>query len=247
MNGPVQPGERLEIRASTWNALRELERRQSLGEDAAPPRPVRGQLDALVHVKNTGADLARYGIVGLGAPVFSPSDNLVAFQSPHFALNSEAPTLAHQASFAIAFEPIAAGRIGRCVTNGAGGFIVCKLTVTDANCLWARCTTSTTELETAPYGYARIVYKETGTGAGKWALVQFAGNSGPFAISIPSTVAANASASCAYYTSGTTLSSQTVSVVNRSGSSLGSATAHVGYAYFNAQARELQFIQEVCP
>jgi hypothetical protein len=58
-------------------------------------------------------------------------------------------------------------------------------------------------------------------------------------------VAANASAACQYYTTAG-LSTQTVTIFNRSGGSVGTA-GRVGYAFLNSQERELQFIQESCP
>jgi hypothetical protein len=177
----------------------------------------------------------------LSAPLYGPTDNLTQFLERRICFKAVAPTAGYQTEFAITLEPIAAGRIGR--VRGAGLMQV-KINVTDEANQWAICTVNMTRLETRPYGTARILWKEAGTGE-KWGVVRLDLLSPPFRIQFPAAVAANASAACQYYTTAG-LSTQTVTIFNRSGGSVGAA-GRIGYAYLNSQERELQFIQESCP
>jgi hypothetical protein len=241
--GPVQPGERLQIRASTWNALLDMERRIATGEGAAPASPGRGQSDpTLIRVKNTSTtDLGRYGVCGLGDTLWMPTDNQAQFLEM-VVLKAIAPASNMQLTFGVAVEPIAIDRIGRVQVEGSTPV---KINVTDEANQWAICTANMTRLETRPYGTARILWKEAGTGE-RWGVVRLGLLSGPFRIQFPGAVAAGSSIACQYYVMGGTLSSQTVAIFNRSGGSIGTA-GRVGYAYLNSQERELQFIQESCP
>jgi hypothetical protein len=76
----------------------------------------------------------------------------------------------------IAVEPIGADKLGMAAIDGV---VQCKLDVIDASHRFATPKPgSTTELKTASSGEAAILWKESGTGAGKWGLVRIGAGSG---------------------------------------------------------------------
>lgn len=66
---------------------------------------------------DTGADLPQFGIVGIGSPLVSPSDNMGAFLN-RFAFAGVVPSTTYKTKFAITLEPIATGSCGRCRISG---------------------------------------------------------------------------------------------------------------------------------
>jgi hypothetical protein len=241
-NDRKRAGDPLVISASDWNDLRETHRRLISGE-LAGPFAVKQQLDpSTLRVKNTtGADLPRFGIVALSDVVFTPTDNLTQFLDRCSVFQAVAPATSKQAELAILIEPLKAGAIGRAQV---AGITPLKINVVDEANRWAIPTTDTTRLTARPFGTSLILWKEAGTGE-KWAIVRLGMISPPFRIQFPGAVANDAAGACRYYTTAG-LSTETVSVTNRSGGTVGAA-GRIGYAFLNPQERETQFIQEACP
>jgi hypothetical protein len=168
----VQRGEPLVIPASTYNAFvdtaldyqkRKLSR-QSTGRSS--PR------DAdLVLVKNTsGADRARFEILGINTPVITPTDNLDQFVNRP-ALSGVIPTAAnHWGKFAVLAEPIRNGALG---LGWLSGVCPVKVNIVNANHHHADITdNSAANLKSnGGGGAAQILCKESGTGV-KWAVVR---------------------------------------------------------------------------
>jgi hypothetical protein len=74
-------------------------------------------------------------------------------------------------SFVVAVEPIAAGKIGRVAVAGV---VQAKINVVSESDTFATAKDGDlTQLTSASSGEATILWKESGTGAGKWALVRF--------------------------------------------------------------------------
>jgi hypothetical protein len=74
-------------------------------------------------------------------------------------------------SFVVAVEPIAAGKIGRVAVAGV---VQAKINVVSESDTFATAKDGDlTQLSSASSGEATILWKESGTGAGKWALVRF--------------------------------------------------------------------------
>jgi hypothetical protein len=71
----------------------------------------------------------------------------------------------------VAVEPIESGKIGRVAV---GGVVQCKVDVTSADDKFVACKASAAELKTGTTGEGLILWKESGTGTGKWALVRLA-------------------------------------------------------------------------
>ncbi len=77
----VRPGDALVIPAATFNTFvdtaNDFLRRQHLQGQAGTPEP---RQSGIVLVKNnSGADRARFDVLGVDSPVISPADNLDAF------------------------------------------------------------------------------------------------------------------------------------------------------------------------
>jgi hypothetical protein len=78
-------------------------------------------------------------------------------------------------AWAVAVEPIAAGKIGRVAV---GGVVQCKVEINDDGDEFVEAGDSVDELVTGTSGQGAILWKESGTGAGKWALIRFAAGAG---------------------------------------------------------------------
>ncbi len=165
----VRPGDTLAIPASTHNAFVDAARAHRAGEQNRG-RQVRPALDraSVVWIKNTtGGALNRFYVVGLGGPVFTPSDesffNEIGFDGVTPA------TASHVGLFAVLLEPLASGAIGLGMVSGVAPV---QLNVIDADHEFADVKDGdATVLETGDTGMAQILYKESGTGT-KWALVR---------------------------------------------------------------------------
>ena len=83
----------------------------------------------IVPVKNaSGADRNRFDVLGIDAPLFTPTDNLTSFQN-QIALVGVTPREAdHYGKFAILLEPLRTGRIGKACVSGV---CVVRLNVLD--------------------------------------------------------------------------------------------------------------------
>ncbi len=120
----VQRGQPLVIPASTFNAFvdaaQDFQRRklsqQSTGQSTSRDAD-------MVLIKNaSGADRARFEILGTNAPVFTPTDNLDEFRN-RVALSGVVPTAAnHWGKFVVLAEPIRNG--ARRMSPPSGSFVV---------------------------------------------------------------------------------------------------------------------------
>jgi hypothetical protein len=174
----VQSGQRLRIPAAAYNAFvdaaRDLRsRQQSRSQGLSVSQP---QAAFTVRVKNaSGADVARFGVLGIDQPLFSPAANVEEFKN-RVVLQCSTPTIAsHTGKFVIAAEPIANDQIG---TAFIAGVCAANVEITAETDAYADVKASATELKTGSSGIAQILWKESGTGTGKWAIVRFGGSGG---------------------------------------------------------------------
>lgn len=168
----VQPGEPLVIPADTYNTFidvaqdyqnRQLNRQQhttlSNSRDG----------DMILIKNNSGADRARFEVLGINAPLVLPTDNLDQFVNQP-ALSGVTPTSAnHWGRFVILAEPIRNGALGRAWVSG-----VCpaKVDIVDEEHWHADITSySCAHLTSDIDGPAQILWKESGTGV-KWTIVR---------------------------------------------------------------------------
>lgn len=169
----VQPGDPFAFPAETFNVFCETaETVARLRRQFMAGVPQARNLDlGLAWVRNdSGADLARFSVVGLGDPVIGPTANLGQFQArASFAADTPA-TATHTGKFAILLEPVPAGKIGRAAV---AGLCQVQIYVGDAGHTAADVKDAdATQLESGTTGAAQILWKESGTGASKWAIVR---------------------------------------------------------------------------
>jgi len=168
----VAPGDDFAFPAEAFNAIVDLKaaadrRRLDRGGGAiAQPSP-RG---IVVRVKNeTGSDRARFSVLGIYAPLWTPTENETDFLSGQTPLRGVTP--AAGGPFVVLLEPIAAGEIGRAMILGVTAV---KLDVQAESHVWADLIPSDCSmLRTGPSGAARVLWKESGTSTNLWGLVQF--------------------------------------------------------------------------
>lgn len=189
----VSTGQPVQLTAATWNALMQMLRD---GKFNGPQRTGGGPVGAAadspttLFVKNTTENaIAEFGVMQLEVIAIEPADNITPWRSRRVMLGIE-PTAT--TPFGIVQEPISAGQIGRAVVVGVTPAI---LNVVDVDHQFAGPTTSTTELTTSTGGPARILWKETGTGAAKKAVVLLFGSPNSQRIRIPTCIAFRVSGS----------------------------------------------------
>jgi len=164
------PGGKLEIPAAAWNAcLDAAEANRRKGGDGEPITQTR-QAD-IVLVKNTsGADVGRFGVLGIDGVVFTPTDSLSGFQE-RFALRGTTPALpAHAGKFVVCLEPIAAGKVGRAYVSGTCAVQVDMRKSDDAFC--TPIAGDRAKLRSGAQGTARILYRESNAAGVTWCVVR---------------------------------------------------------------------------
>lgn len=169
----VTPGQALAIPAREWNTSLELNDLYRRGGLLRPSNAPGSGLDSnhLLVRNNTGSDLSRWAIVGLGAPRFLPTDNLAEFFR-QVVVSGETPTLAaHLGRWALLIEPIPAGKLGLAVAAGVWPTL---LRVDSVHHDRADIASGETDLASNYYGAAEILWKEDGTGP-KRAVVRISG------------------------------------------------------------------------
>jgi hypothetical protein len=126
---------------------------------------------------NTTGAVRRWGVLSVAGVVFTPSGATGSatqqFQDQP-VLSGGLPTGGQ--SFVVAVEPIAAGKIGRVAVAGV---VQAKINVVSESDTFATAKDGDlTQLTSAASGEAQILWKESGTGASKWAIVRFGGAGG---------------------------------------------------------------------
>ena len=181
MNGDAftraRTGQPMTISAVAWNACLDAAdaHRKRQGPQGAPGMPIFRQAD-IVLVKNaSGADVPRFGVLGISGVIVTPADSLEEFQS-QVALTGVTPTTAsHTGKFLICIEPLAPNAIGRAWVSG-----VCyaQVDVTNETDRYADVRNNDrAKLRTLAAGTARILFTESaGTGT-KWCVLRI-GESG---------------------------------------------------------------------
>jgi len=175
----VKTGDPLEIPARTFNTFVDAARAfQGRQRDQGQTPQARLPRNGIVPVKNaSGADRERFDILGVDAPIFTPTDNEDSFKN-QVALKGVIPTEAdHAGRFAILLEPLKTGAIGLACVQG-----VCpvKVSVEDEDHPCADVNDGQVgSLKSGLSGAAFILWKESGTGE-KWAVVKLGVPSDPF-------------------------------------------------------------------
>jgi hypothetical protein len=119
--------------------------------------------------------VARWGIVAITGVEITPTSTATDAATKSF---EEQPIVtggtpsATTTAWGVAVEPIESGKIGRLAV---GGVVQVKVEVDKADDKFVACKASASELKTGSSGEGIVLYKQSGTGDGKWALVRLVG------------------------------------------------------------------------
>lgn len=167
----IKPGDPLRVPATAINTIIDLKTamNQRFGSLGLPPF---ASSPTNILVKNTsGADVARFGILGIDSILFLPNDNLTTFHNQP-CLTCIEPTVLHTGKFVVLLEPIRDNEIGLAAIAGVTAVQVARGNIVDE---WADVTDGdATILTSGPIGTAKILYPIAGEGdtGTQWALVQ---------------------------------------------------------------------------
>lgn len=169
---PVLPGTPLldVVTADRMNALSESARRERLSRERTTSGPTSQRFsDSItIFVRNdTGSTFPINTAVQIGDPIGPPSSSYEYWQRGR-VYGGILPTAAG-VIYGITEEPILASGVGRVVV---AGIVPVTLTVTSSGDTYADTAASSGSLTTSTSGTARILWKESGTGAGKRGVVQ---------------------------------------------------------------------------
>lgn len=169
-----------QISARAWNRAQDaadivLEQRDN-GVAAGPSAGPSAYTPILAKNATTGS-VRRWGVLSVAGVVFTPSGttgNATQQFQDQPVLSGGLPT--GGSAFVVAVEPIAAGKIGRVAVAGV---VQAKINITDAGHGFATAKDGDlTQLSSAASGDAQILWKESGAGASKWAIVRFGAGAG---------------------------------------------------------------------
>jgi hypothetical protein len=166
----VQAGDPLAIPAEAFNTFIDMAldwkgRRLGQTRDVAAGM---GQTGIFPIENASGADRDRFEVLAIDGPVFSPDENLAAFQN-RIAFRGVTPTDGSD-PVAILLEPVADGRIGRAVVSGVA---VVQVGLIDTEHIHAEAIADdSTKLESAAGGSIEILAIDRSTTGTKWAIVR---------------------------------------------------------------------------
>lgn len=184
MAAPVASGGKLSISAGEWNKLRADARRviQDQGR-TGPAISLPRSTDCLAVRNDSNSARALFDVVAFNSHVatatrgllITPDDNLPEFKGRP-VLKAYKPCTDRIdgkndiGRFGILLQPLKSGAIGLAQISGA---TVCKINVEDEGHLYADVKIhESDELLSREVGAAEILWKEAGTGTGKWAIVR---------------------------------------------------------------------------
>lgn len=184
MATPVSPGDPLRISAHEWNTLRAQAKRAIQDQGRRGPAISLPRSTDCIAVKWIGSGaLPMFGVCAfdgdlsstLRGPVISPTDNLPEFKGrpvlkAYYPNRDEVAGRNDIGRFGIALQPIRNQGIGLVQISGV---VVTKLDVEYSTHRYADVKHGDKEnLKTHECGAAEILWKESGTGADKWAMVR---------------------------------------------------------------------------
>ena len=175
-DGRIEPGQPLRsaISARAWNRAQDaadLVLGQQGGITAGTGSPVLKPY-TWAYCKPS-VTVARWGIVAITGVDITPTSDDNATATKTFedtpVVTGGTPS-ATTTAWGVAVEPIESGKIGRLAVAGV---VQCKVEVTTADDKYVACTSG--GLKTGSSGEGLVLWKEAGTGTGKWAIVRLGG------------------------------------------------------------------------
>lgn len=169
----VLPGEPFAPSAAAWNAMLEAARRIAQMESASQRSLSGGVSPGLIRVKNsTGSGREAGDIVGFGATLFTPTDNLNEFRFRPAMVASVPTRASHSGKFGVLLDAIPSGGIGYAQVSGIAA---CKVdsqsTTVLPECVEVK-DGDATKLSLVSDGIARVLWREGGIGTNR-ALILF--------------------------------------------------------------------------
>lgn len=166
----VEPGDSLTIPARAYNSFIDTTLAHQRGEFGGSNVEGNDIVFRFVYLLNSsGAARDRFNVLGLGDPIYSPTDNQNEFENRITFAGATPATATHLGKFAILLKSSPSAKITPAIIAG-----VCqvKINVVHASHQYADVKNGdATQLESARIGSARILWKESGTGS-KWAIVE---------------------------------------------------------------------------
>ena len=173
-DGRLEPGQPLRgaISARAWNRAQDaadIVLGANPGTEGSPGSPVlKPYTWAYCRPSVTVGRWGVLAITGVAITPTSSSGGATASFEEMPVLTGGTPS-ATTTAWCVAVEPIESGKIGKVAV---GGVVQCKVEVDKADDKFVACKASASELKTGVKGEGLILYKESGTGSGKWALVR---------------------------------------------------------------------------
>jgi len=180
-DGRVRPGQRLDaaFSARAWNRAQDaadLVLGDRGGVQAGAGQTVAYPYTWVLAKNTTSSTVPRWGVLKIGGVEITPtssSGGATAQFEQMPVLTGVTPT-ANAPAWCVAVEPIAAGGIGRVAV---GGVVQAKVNVGNAGDQFVACGTTVSALVSGGSGEGAILWKESGTGNDRWALVRFGAGS----------------------------------------------------------------------
>jgi len=167
----VKAGDPLKIPAPDYNAMIEAakaHRRNQINFETEADR-ISNQSTVFPIRNNSGSDLDRFSILGIGEPVFDPEFHLNSFKND-IAFDGSTPDDDHVGKFAILQEPANDGKIANACY---GGVSVVRIDITNKNHGFAEAKIGETgHLESGFVGSAQILWPKTPSEGITWAIVR---------------------------------------------------------------------------
>jgi hypothetical protein len=181
-DGRVQPGQRLDtaFSARAWNRAQDaadLVLGDRGGLEAGAGQSVAYPYTWVLAKNTTSGTVPRWGVLKISGVEIEPTSSAggpTAQFEQMPVLTGITPT-ANAPEWCVAVEPIAAGGIGRVAV---GGVVQAKVNVGASGDKFVAAGTSVNALVSGGTGEGAILWKESGTGNAKWALVRFGAGSG---------------------------------------------------------------------
>jgi hypothetical protein len=181
-DGRVEPGQRISsaFSARAWNRAQDaadVVLGARTGAEAGASAGVERASNIVLVQNNSGQDVPWLGVLGISGVAIDPSGGALngadaaSNRAREFAarpvLTGVTPAAIHADSFVVCLEPIAIDAIGRAAI---GGVFACRVNVTSAAHRFAIAKAGdATQLQSAACGVVQLLWKESGTGQGKWA------------------------------------------------------------------------------
>jgi len=167
----VQAGQPLAISAEAFNSFIDAARAvRANRHDVAQDPGLDFRQSGIIKVKNnSGADRARFDVLGIEAPLFDPAVSLDSFKARVAVTGITPDPEKHFAKFVVLAEPLKAGAIG---WGCASGLTVARVKINGESDPRADVGDTADALASGHSGAALILWKEPAGSGPRWALIK---------------------------------------------------------------------------